>query len=821
MRKISISAFSILVALLPIITLASYKASSVSAYTYQDPFHSNSIWNAPIPSNAAVASNSAQMIQQIRNEYGGTNLPWTIAGVEQPWSVPVYYADANTPRVRVCGSDGNYCTNNVPIAPNFYPSPDSDAKIVIIETNANPQRAWSFWSFHAGSVNGSQYIADYGAYGWSDITDNGDGLTLNDGGQWGGRASGANYIGGLIDPEEIQSGVIDHALAISFTGGAVSENIRWWPARGGDGYSTNANAVPYGARIQLDPSFDINTVPTTNGARAIARALQTYGAWVMDTGGSFALYAREYVNSNGTINRTPWNGLINASEIESYIPWTSLRVLTQQNANDFYPINSGNPVLTSVTPVPTYTNDTTPNFTFHSTQAGAITYGGTCLSATTTAVSGNNTVTFNVLAQGTYSNCTVRVTNSAGGQSNIIYVNIFTIDTTAPVISSSATIPDGYNQTPPYSFNSNEVGYTVWGGICSTTDSNVVNGVNNKTLNFIPRGTYSNCTLRVQDRAGNLSNQININSFTINGWDAWALNQGSTISPLTAISFNNRIYNFVVGDSTRIYLRSTADGTFDNSESREFWTSELATGGPGGNTRKEITAAVHDNQLYIAVLGSDTGYIYTNTMINDAYPMQWSGWYRNTQDLGSGIDSVAMTSFYNGVDTRLYQFVAGQSKNLFYRSSVDGIFDTQSEYRWSIFSGSSRGSTPLAPAVAVLQNQLFINVVGDSGRVFVSRTSDGMFDGGVNENFIESSPGAETNLTVSLASDGVTLYQAVKGISNKIYTRSSSDGVNWSAWSGVYGDTLKRIGMVSHNNRIYQYAIGFSGNIYSRNYTIP
>jgi len=71
------------------------------------------------------------------------------------------------------------------------------------------------------------------------------------------------------------------------------------------------------------------------------------------------------------------------------------------------------PILNEVTAVTTPTNDTTPNYTFSSSKAGTITYGGSCSSSTTIAISGNNTITFNALANGTYDNCTITVTDNS------------------------------------------------------------------------------------------------------------------------------------------------------------------------------------------------------------------------------------------------------------------------------------------------------------------------------------------------------------------------------------------------------------------------
>ena len=47
--------------------------------------------------------------------------------------------------------------------------------------------------------------------------------------------------------------------------------------------------------------------------------------------------------------------------------------------------------LTEVTAITTPTTDTTPDYTFSSTESGALTYGGSCSSSTTIATTGNNT----------------------------------------------------------------------------------------------------------------------------------------------------------------------------------------------------------------------------------------------------------------------------------------------------------------------------------------------------------------------------------------------------------------------------------------------
>ena len=98
------------------------------------------------------------------------------------------------------------------------------------------------------------------------------------------------------------------------------------------------------------------------------------------------------------------------------------------------------PVIAEVTFVTTPTNDTTPTYTFSSTEAGAITYGGNCTSSTTSVTADNNTITFNSLADGIYSNCKISVTDNASNTSDSLSVSTFTIDTIAPTVSGGVAI---------------------------------------------------------------------------------------------------------------------------------------------------------------------------------------------------------------------------------------------------------------------------------------------------------------------------------------------------------------------------------------------
>ena len=172
------------------------------------------------------------------------------------------------------------------------------------------------------------------------------------------------------------------------------------------------------------------------------------------------------------------------------------------------------PFIEEVTFVTTPTNDSTPDYTFSSDEAGTITYGGSCSSSTTSAVEGNNTITLVSLNEGTYSDCTITVTDEAGNISIKLTITSFILDTTVPVISGGTITTPPNDSTPNYTFSSDEAGTITYGGSCSSANKSAISGNNIITLNSLSDGTYSNCTLTVTDSAGN-SVTLNITSFTV------------------------------------------------------------------------------------------------------------------------------------------------------------------------------------------------------------------------------------------------------------------------------------------------------------------
>ena len=161
------------------------------------------------------------------------------------------------------------------------------------------------------------------------------------------------------------------------------------------------------------------------------------------------------------------------------------------------------PIIAEVTFITTPTNDSTPNYTFSSTEAGTITYGGSCSSSTTIAISGNNTITLNTLSDGTYSNCTITVTDSAGNVSSSLTITSFTV-AIPPILAEVTAVTTPTNDTTPnYTFSSSKAGIITYGGSCSSSTTIAISGNNTITFNALADGTYDNCTITVTDNSGN------------------------------------------------------------------------------------------------------------------------------------------------------------------------------------------------------------------------------------------------------------------------------------------------------------------------------
>lgn len=96
------------------------------------------------------------------------------------------------------------------------------------------------------------------------------------------NAAGTTYLPGLIRYDEVASGHIEHAIAMTATGVG---NTFAWPANRTASYKSGSQYPPMGTRFRLKSSVDLSGF--SPNVRVIFEALKTYGAIVIDNGASW------------------------------------------------------------------------------------------------------------------------------------------------------------------------------------------------------------------------------------------------------------------------------------------------------------------------------------------------------------------------------------------------------------------------------------------------------------------------------------------------------------------------------------------------------
>lgn len=274
------------------------------------PYSDSSPWNTPIGPNPTLDPDSAALIADLETSSPyGEHLDVNISG----YSIPLYWADASTPRITITcnvgghgftGSNGMNATAEIPMPADAAPDPQSDHHLLIIDRDTNTE--YGLWN---AQYDGGQWTCGLGAL--QDLS--GDGvrpLAVNANPWWeahGPRACGFGLSAGLIRPDELQAGVIEHALVIAYP------HIRsaWYTSPASTAQASNGagaepdRGIPCGGRIQYDPSIDVDALQVSDAGKAVLRALQVYGAYVGDYSGAISLYAdnspeaQAYYNSIG------------------------------------------------------------------------------------------------------------------------------------------------------------------------------------------------------------------------------------------------------------------------------------------------------------------------------------------------------------------------------------------------------------------------------------------------------------------------------------------------------------------------------------------
>lgn len=283
-------------------------------------FNDTSPWNRRIDT-ARVDPNSDRMIQYAHERLGVIEGPGSTqvrtrdmvdAGLyinTLRWTVPVVAGGRPTSlvcRQLVCGDGEDTTVLNIP--DDVDPDPRYDGWYTVFDTSASV--AYDLWRARreADDTISYNYMRkwDLNGPGYSEPQTE------------GARGSGLPLFAGLIRAGELESGEIQHALAISVPGPAAGVFVQ--PASSTDG-NGRPRSLPEGARIRLKrdvvlpPPVDPRTGKPIKLSKqqqrladAIVACLRTYGAIVVDRAAVPTLYAQRDV-TDGLIRGNELQGL--------------------------------------------------------------------------------------------------------------------------------------------------------------------------------------------------------------------------------------------------------------------------------------------------------------------------------------------------------------------------------------------------------------------------------------------------------------------------------------------------------------------------------
>ncbi len=272
-------------------------------------------WTAPVLPDAAADPGSAAYVTRLAQLKPAVSI--------RNFTIPVFVADTRSPRYTiqptVAWAPPGY-TVQAPIPDHAQADPAEDGHLVVLD---RPTRC--VYEFYQARRTPNGWTA-----GWANATPadgNGiypDGLST--------RASGLSSAAGLIWPEELRAGVINHALVFAYpytrTGGPVGLATR------SDGRTTDDTALPIGARLMLDPTINIEALNLTPANKTIAKALQRYGMILADTRGALTLFAVHPASFAADPYASTWPDQTYA-EINQ-IPFSRMKVLPLGNQKPPY-----------------------------------------------------------------------------------------------------------------------------------------------------------------------------------------------------------------------------------------------------------------------------------------------------------------------------------------------------------------------------------------------------------------------------------------------------------------------------------------------------
>lgn len=290
-------------------------------------FAPTSFWYTPIPENAPLHANSANMaLDFVRQRNTFYN---SVAANTTNYTSPVFYVPADTPVIKVMQWD---CQNKgyldrtlavmwaqVPVPANASASNGTDMEMSIYQ--ASTDTLWEFWKMRKNSTTGNWEGC------WGGRLQNVSKTQGQFPGYYGTTATSLPFVGGQITAEELSRGEIRHAIGVAMVE-LAAWNVVSWPANRSDG--NGRGIIPEGLRFRLDPTINVDALNIHPVAKMVAKAGQKYGFVIWDTAGAVSVRFQNVVSYTSLGLPNPYTKLFNGTAsyaVLNGIPWDKLQFL--------------------------------------------------------------------------------------------------------------------------------------------------------------------------------------------------------------------------------------------------------------------------------------------------------------------------------------------------------------------------------------------------------------------------------------------------------------------------------------------------------------
>ena len=251
-------------------------------------FSDDSWWNTPLPDEAPLDPNAGEILDYLRTAPESGRGCLTLAGSgESPWGQPVYDATPQDPSYDIVGLTQplkELKSLRIPVGAQSALNSDQSMTVydrqkgyVVALTGAEYHRERDAWSAVGATVT---YLDSNGLH---------VGTGRSDDPRNRGSHRGNNGATMAVEIDEVQAGAVRHVLKAA-SGPEVADRFVF-PMVGSDGDYEGADpgVPPQGLRLRIKSSIDLETLGLHPQALVIARALQTYGFYIGDSGGTTAI----------------------------------------------------------------------------------------------------------------------------------------------------------------------------------------------------------------------------------------------------------------------------------------------------------------------------------------------------------------------------------------------------------------------------------------------------------------------------------------------------------------------------------------------------